>query len=143
MVCTVSKGYTHQTGILRDVVNFKTYRKSYKIHKSLRNSPDKYVIHKEVNTPIVKREDWETVQSIFAKHKRVPTVREPDIMQGWLYCADCGSKMLIRRRDKVKHPYCYYQCAGYNKKASSCTMHYTKRSQTVTIVYKGVGNLEE
>lgn len=109
-----------------DVVNFKTYRKSYKIHKSLRNSPDKYVIHKEVNTPIVKREDWETVQSIFAKHKRVPTVREPDIMQGWLYCADCGSKMLIRRRDKVKHPYCYYQCAGYNKNVSSCTMHYIR-----------------
>ena len=99
-----------------DVVNFKTYRKSYKIHKVVRNTPDKYVIHKEVNTPIVKREDWETVQAIFAKHKRVPIVREPDVMQGWLYCADCGSKMLIRRRDEVKHPYCYYQCAGYNKK---------------------------
>lgn len=45
-----------------DVINFKTYFKSYKNKKRIGNDPENWNIFKEVREPIVDREIWEQVQ---------------------------------------------------------------------------------
>lgn len=45
-----------------DVVNFKTYSKSYKNKKRLPNDPENMSIHMDVHEPIIDRATWEKVQ---------------------------------------------------------------------------------
>ena len=45
-----------------DLVNFKTYSKSYKLKKRIENDPENMVVFPGVHTPIIQRDVWEKVQ---------------------------------------------------------------------------------
>ena len=55
---------------LRDIINFKTYKKSFKNKTRRDNPPDKWVIFKDVHEPIIDRETFERVQEYTKKTKR-------------------------------------------------------------------------
>ena len=44
-----------------DVVNFKTYTKSFKLKTQLKNPKENWEIHKNVHEPIIERTAWETI----------------------------------------------------------------------------------
>ena len=50
-----------------DVINFKTYSKSYKLKKRLPKPKDEWVIHKDVFEAIIDRDYWDAVQKTFNK----------------------------------------------------------------------------
>lgn len=122
-----------------DVVNFKTTSKSYKNRKRLMRPLEERVIFKDVNEPIISREDWEEVQAIYEKKKRVPIKRDPDIFQSYLFCADCGHKMYIRYKNDS--PVRYYLCSGYAKRTSDCTTHHIKQDVLIDLVLKSIRNI--
>ena len=54
-----------------DVVNFKTYSKSFKLKKRLENDKENWEIHKNVHDPIIGRADFEKVQTTFGDTKNI------------------------------------------------------------------------
>ena len=74
-----------------DVINFKTYSKSYKNKKRMVNDEENRAVFKDVHEPIIARAVWEKVQSKRGKmRKRRTNEGEKNMFSGLLVCADCG-----------------------------------------------------
>ena len=52
-----------------DVVNFKTYSKSFKLKGRIDNERENWQIHKDVHEPIISRELFEEIQKSFGDVK--------------------------------------------------------------------------
>lgn len=79
-----------------DIINFKTYSKSFKNKRRIENSKENWAVFKDVNEPIIDRETFETVQKFISKTKRRAPKKENgerSIFNGLIYCGDCHSKM--------------------------------------------------
>ena len=122
---TTIRGILRNCAYCGDIVNFKTYRKSYKDHKMYKNTPENYSIFKRVNDPIISEEQFRVAQEILDKKRRVSTVREPDVFHGYMYCADCGKRLSIRRAYQ-KGEVAVYVCNTYRRNPAMCTSHYTR-----------------
>lgn len=120
-----------------DVINFKTYRKSYKDHKMYWNEPEDHIIFKGVNNPIISEEQYKKAQELLDKNRRIPTVREPDLFQGYVYCADCGKRMTMRRA--TANP--AYVCNTYARNTRACTTHYMRRDVLYDVVLRQIRKL--
>ena len=65
-----------------DIINFKTYSKSFKNKTRLENPEENWVIFKNVHEPIIDRETYEQVQKLVGKTKR----RAPKAENGGKIC---------------------------------------------------------
>lgn len=110
-----------------DTVNFKTRKLSYKSKKKIRLDKSEYVIFHDTQEPIIDRDTFDTVQKILESRKKVPTVREPDPLGGFVFCADCGSRMYITRSTVIPRKNCYH-CGRYKRSTKLCTAHYIRES---------------
>ena len=96
-----------------DIINFKTYSKSFKNKRRIENSKENWAVFKDVNEPIIDRETFETVQKFISKTKRRAPKKENgerSIFNGLIYCGDCHSKMRyhISTSNKEIH---YFTCS--------------------------------
>ena len=66
---TITKILTQQE-YCGDIINFKSYTKSYKNKKKIVNPKENWAIFKEVHEPIIDRNTFETVQKMITKTKR-------------------------------------------------------------------------
>ena len=110
-----------------DVVNFKTYSKSFKNKQRFENPEENKVVFENAHEPIIDRQTWEMVQRIRAGTKRrQPKKTERNLFAGLLYCADCGSKLHFN----VNHPHTelkYFNCANYRGNRGTCDgTHYIR-----------------
>ena len=72
-----------------DIINFKTYSKSYKNKKRIANDKENLAVFKEVHEPIVDRAVWEKIQQKRGKvRKRKTNEGEKNMFSGLLVCAD-------------------------------------------------------
>ncbi len=79
-----------------DIINFKTYSKSFKNKRRYPNDKENWAVFKNANEPIIDREVFERVQEIILKTKRRAPKKENgerSIFNGLIYCGDCHSKM--------------------------------------------------
>ena len=77
-----------------DVINFKTYSKSFKLKKRLDNDKENWQIHKNVHESIISRELFEIVQKTFKTTKcQKPRQTQKSIFAGFLKCSDCGANL--------------------------------------------------
>ena len=79
-----------------DIINFKTYSKSFKNKTRIQNPEEKWVIFNDVHESIIDRDTWKQVQKLIAKTKRRAPKKEngeKNMFCGLLYCADCGSPL--------------------------------------------------
>lgn len=79
-----------------DIINFKTYSKSFKNKRRYPNDKENWAVFKNANEPIIDREVFERVQEITSKTKRRAPKKENgerSIFNGLIYCGDCHSKM--------------------------------------------------
>ncbi|MDL2324617.1 recombinase family protein [Ruminococcaceae bacterium OttesenSCG-928-A16] len=110
-----------------DVVNFKTYSKSFKNKQRLENPEENHVIFEGVHEAIIDRQTWEMVQRIREGTKRRrPKNTEKHMFSGLLYCADCGRKLYFN----VNHPNTelkYFNCSNYKGNRGVCNdTHYIR-----------------
>ena len=67
-----------------DVVNFKTYSKSFKLKSRIDNNRENWQIHKDVHEPIISRELFEEIQKSFGDVKyRKPKNIEKIFLQAY------------------------------------------------------------
>jgi len=110
-----------------DILNFKTYSKSYNNKKRLENDRENWVIFKDVHEPIIERSVFEQVQQKRGKiRKRRTNEGEHNMFSGLLVCADCGSNLHFhfnQGNPEIK----YFNCSNYKGNRGSCTStHYVR-----------------
>jgi len=96
-----------------DIINFKTYSKSFKNKRRIENSKENWAVFKDVNEPIIDRETFETVQKFISKAKRRAPKKENgerSIFNGLVYCGDCHSKMRYHTSTSNKEIH-YFTCS--------------------------------
>lgn len=96
-----------------DIINFKTYSKSFKNKTRYENSKENWAVFKDVNEPIIDRETFETVQKFISKIKRRAPKKENgerSIFNGLIYCGDCHSKMRYHTSTSNKEIH-YFTCS--------------------------------
>lgn len=96
-----------------DIINFKTYSKSFKNKTRYENSKENWAVFKDVNEPIIDRETFETVQKFISKTKRRTPKKEngeQSIFNGLIYCGDCHSKMRYHTSTSNKEIH-YFTCS--------------------------------
>lgn len=125
---------------LGHTVNFKTHVKSYKVHKTIYNSPDQWKIFEGTHEAIIDKETFEIVQKIRAGKRRPTRMGEMPMFSGLLYCADCGRKLSFHRKADDPPEKHNYLCENYRSNTSKCTMHYIRNVVVERIVLE---NLKE
>ena len=96
-----------------DIINFKTYSKSFKNKRRIENSKENWAVFKDVNESIIDRETFETVQKFISKTKRRAPKKENgerSIFNGLIYCGDCHSKMRYHTSTSNKEIH-YFTCS--------------------------------
>lgn len=96
-----------------DIINFKTYSKSFKNKRRIENSKENWSVFKDINEPIIDRETFETVQKFISKTKRRAPKKENgerSIFNGLIYCGDCHSKMRYHTSTSNKEIH-YFTCS--------------------------------
>lgn len=110
-----------------DILNFKTYSKSYKNKKRLANDRENWVIFQDVHKPIIERAVFEQVQQKRGKiRKRRTHEGERNMFSGLLVCADCGHNLHFhfnQGNPDIK----YFNCSNYKGNRGTCTStHYVR-----------------
>ena len=110
-----------------DVINFKTYSKSYKNKKRIENDPENWAVFKDVHDPVIDRGIWEQVQQKRGKvRKRKTSDGEKNMFSGLLICADCGANLNFHFNQK-NHDIQYFNCTNNNSSRKTCpTTHYVR-----------------
>ena len=125
---------------LGHTVNFKTHVKSYKVHKTIYNSPDQWKVFEGTHEAIIDKETFEIVQKIRAGKRRPTRMGEMPMFSGLLYCADCGRKLSFHRKADEPAEKHHYLCENYRINTANCTMHYIRNVVVERIVLE---NLKE
>jgi len=113
---------------LGHTVNFKTYRKSYKSKKALKNDPSQHVIFENTHEAIVDQDTFDRVQQIRAGKRRRNSSGRVGLFSGMAYCADCGSKMHMSSNANRPPEQDNYTCSGFRLKNRDCgSSHYIRR----------------
>lgn len=110
-----------------DVINFKTYSKSFKHKERLPNAEENWAIFKDVHDPIIDRGIWEQVQQKRGKaRKRVTNEGEKNMFSGLLRCADCGKNLWYHFNQKNPEIR-YFNCSNYKGNRGTCgSTHYVR-----------------
>lgn len=76
-----------------DVINFKSYSKSYKMKRRIENPEENRAIFLNVHEAIIDRPTWEKVQALKAgtRRKRPTVTQEPSAFSGVMKCPECGA----------------------------------------------------
>ena len=80
-----------------DTINFKTYTKSNKLKKRLKNSPENILVFRDTHEAIIDRKTFEIVQRHFAGRKRPDKQGGMDKYAGYLFCGECGKRLYLHR----------------------------------------------
>jgi len=124
---TVTKVLTLQE-YCGDVINFKTYSKSYKNKKRLENDEANWAVFRGVHEAIIDRATWEKVQAKRGTRKRPQKVTtERSIFSGLLKCSDCDSP-LHYHFNQGNRDIKYFNCANNNSGRGDCpSTHYVRQ----------------
>ena len=111
-----------------DVINFKSYSKSYKMKKRIENPEENRAIFLNVHEAIIDRQTWEKVQALQkGTRRKKPTVtQEPSVFSGLLKCPECGGNLNFHFNQN-NHDIKFFSCQNHNSGYRKCSKtHYTR-----------------
>jgi len=111
-----------------DVINFKSYSKSYKMKKRVENPEENRAIFLNVHEAIIDRQTWEKVQALQkGTRRKKPTVtQEPSVFSGLLKCPECGGNLNFHFNQN-NHDIKFFSCQNHNSGYRKCSKtHYIR-----------------
>ena len=115
-----------------DVINFKTYSKSYKLKNRLDNPEENWVIHENIHEPIIERSFWEDIQKTFGNTKyRKPKHVEKNMFSGYLKCSDCGANLNYKYTHQNPDNH-YFSCHNNRQANGLCNSTHHIRVDALT-----------
>lgn len=120
-----------------DVINFKSYSKSFRNKTRIENPKENWAIFKDVHEPIIDRDTWERVQELTKNSKRRKPKNEnvkKSIFTNLLYCGDCGHKLWFNI-NKQNPSIRFYSCSNYKGLRGTCeSTHYVREDSLEQVV---------
>ena len=126
-----------------DVINFKSYSKSYKMKRRIENPEENRAIFLNVHEPIIDRATWEKVQALQkGTRRKKPTVtQEPSVFSGRLKCPECGGNLNFHFNQK-NHDIKFFSCQNHNSGLRKCSAtHYIRMDFLEQVVLYEVNRL--
>ena len=111
-----------------DVINFKSYSKSYKMKKRIENPEENRATFLNVHEAIIDRQTWEKVQALpKGTRRKKPTVtQEPSVFSGLLKCPECGGNLNFHFNQN-NHDIKFFSCQNHNSGYRKCSKtHYIR-----------------
>jgi site-specific DNA recombinase len=122
---------------LGHTVNFKTYRKSYKNKKQLKNDPSEWQVFENTHEAIIDQETFDIVQRIRDGRRRLTPMGEMPLLSGMVFCADCGKKLYqVRGRNLPQKE--YMVCSTYRKIKGGCSSHQIRNEVIEELLLDGI-----
>ena len=120
-----------------DIINFKSYSKSFRNKTRVENPKENWAIFKDVHEPIIDRETWKRVQELTKNSKRRKPKNEnvkKSIFTNLLYCGDCGHKLWFNI-NKQNPSIRFYSCSNYKGLRGTCeSTHYVREDSLEQVV---------
>lgn len=126
-----------------DVINFKSFSKSYKVKRRIENPTENRAIFLNVHEAIIDRATWEKVQSMKAgtRRKRPTVTQEPSVFSGKLKCPECGGNLnfhFSQTNPDIK----FFSCQNHNSGLRKCSKtHYIRLDFLERVVLYEVNRL--
>lgn len=125
----------HNEVYIGKLVQGKTRRLDYRSKKKMNVPMRDWTIVDNTHEAIIPAEQFELVQRILETETRRPNDAETvALFAGFLYCGDCGSRLVRRSASYKGKRYIYYQCSGSKQNKGSCTSHNLRDEKLYNIV---------
>ena len=111
---------------LGNTVNMKYSTKSYKDKRRVEHSREECLVFKDTHPALITQEVWDIVQRVRKNRRRLTKMEEQNKYSGLVFCADCGSNMVLHRARTMSASYNHFTCRTYKKDGESCTGHYIR-----------------
>ncbi|CAB1250476.1 Recombinase [Ruminococcaceae bacterium BL-6] len=126
-----------------DVINFKSYSKSYKMKRRIENPEENRAIFLNVHEAIIDRPTWEKVQTLKSgtRRKRPSVSQEPSVFSGLLKCPECGGNLNFHF-NQGNHDIKFFSCQNHNSGLRKCSAtHYIRLDFLEQVVLYEVNRL--
>ena len=94
-----------------DLVQGRRCKVNYKVKKIVKNSPDNYIVVENTHEAIIDKELFNEVGKRLPKNVGRKEKKENNLLDGLLYCGDCGHRISVqarRKRDNRVYTLCNY-----------------------------------
>lgn len=126
-----------------DLVQNKSHNISYKVHKRIKNSEDKYIIVENTHEPIIEKERFYNIQQLrknrkFNWNKRVENL---NVFDGLVICSNCNKPMSIetinnKEIEEIKITKYAFTCNECNKQKTKD--FYIKADTLKTCIFRSI-----
>ena len=122
-----------------DLVQNKRNKVNYKVKKIIKNSTNDYIIVENTHEAIIDKKLFYEVQKRIPKNKGRNEKKETHLLDGLLYCGNCGHRISITSRRK-KDNRCYTICNYYRTymKEHLCTTHSNNYDELEKIIINSI-----
>ena len=111
---------------LGNTVNMKYSTKSYKDKRRVEHPREECMVFENTHPALITREVWGVVQRVRKNKRRLTKMEEQNKYSGLVFCADCGSNMVLHRAHTMSASYNHFTCRTYKKDGEACTGHYIR-----------------
>ena len=126
-----------------DILNFKTYSKSYKLKKRIPNEPENMFYLPDTQEAIVSQAQFDRVQELRKNKRRPAKAERQGLFSGLLFCADCGGKLHFATSKNFEGKQDHYVCNNYKSNRGTCTAHYIREDVLREIVLERIRAVNE
>ena len=123
---------------LGNTVNMKYSTKSYKDKRRVEHSREECLVFENTHPALITREVWDVVQRVRKNKRRLTKMEEQNKYSGLVFCADCGSNMVLHRAHTMSASYNHFTCRTYKKDGEACTGHYIRECVLDEVVLEGL-----
>ena len=109
---------------LGNTVNMKHSSRSYKDKRRVEHPREECMVFENTHPALITREVWDIVQRVRKNKRRLTKMEEQNKYSGLVFCADCGSNMVLHRAHTMSASYNHFTCRTYKKDGEACTGHY-------------------
>ena len=111
---------------LGNTVNMKHSSRSYKDKRRVEHPREECMVFENTRPALITREVWDIVQRVRKNKRRLTKMEEQNKYSGLVFCADCGSNMVLHRAHTMSASYNHFTCRTYKKDWEACTGHYIR-----------------
>ena len=111
---------------LGNTVTMKHSSRSYKDKRRVEHPREECMVFENTHPALITREVWDMVQRVRKNKRRLTKMEEQNKYSGLVFCADCGSNMVLHRAHTMSASYNHFTCRTYKKDGEACTGHYIR-----------------
>lgn len=125
-----------------DLVQNRRSKVNYKVKKVIKNNPKDYIIVENTHEAIIDKDTFYEVQKRIPKNVGRNEKKESHLLDGLLYCGNCGHRISITARRK-KDNRCYTICNYYRTymKQKICTTHSNNYEKLEKVIINSLTNM--